>query len=177
MVGCINRAEYYENIGGYSKSTKDVCNTLQTKKDQKRAAIKEKVNELIKRTGLNEYVNQIQANLDANKKIAQINSLLDIPYIKDTVDKSLAKNVYVKYIDLLNDLKKAVINDPQIPEHMRDIFGDKKLVDYIKSKFPEIKDGKKNYEMLGVREDPNSEAKDPNTQSYFSFTSKDDKDK
>ncbi len=185
MAGYINRADYYENVRS-DKTSKEVCNTLQASKEQRRASIKDKVNELIKRTGLADYVTQIQANLESNSKTAQATpqpivnspqSLLDIPFIKETLDKSLAKKIYVKYVDLLNDLKKAVVVDKQVPEHMKDVYGDKKLVDYVKKQFPETADGKKNYEMLGVKDNLDSEAKDPTSQSYFSFTSNDDKDK
>lgn len=141
-------------------------------------SMKEVLDDLIARTGLSEHIQKVQADIKENTKIAQqqVNqSLLNVPYIKDAIEKSIQSKKFTNYIDLLNDLQKIVIMDQDIPKDLEyvknNVHQDKQLVEFLKERMPNKNSIK--YD-LGVTEAPQNV--DPSKDNYYNFT-EDNKDK
>lgn len=131
-------------------------------------SVQEVVNELTQRTGLSEYVNIVNSKLKENDRIKsaqqqqvaqeqqQYNSLIDIPYIKEEIDKAIQSKSYPNYILLLNDLKLKVKTDHEIPEQLKNVMGDDKLLDYLKQHMP-IYSEKTDYSLSNDQDTMDSE--------------------
>jgi hypothetical protein len=134
------------------------------------------VNEYIEQTGLAEYIKKVNSEIESGcVKQAQVNpefdgitSLLDIPYIKEAVDKAIDRKQYAEYISLLNDLANIVKYDDDIPPALKNVLGDKKLNDYVKEKMPVQK--KLEYDLSPVKTDLDGMSQHDNSAgSYFGF--------
>jgi len=190
------RTDYHEHVEDDSEIQKDfekrlaaleenrgddISNYIQARFSDPKLAIKSTVDDLARRTGLVAYINMVNAELEGKTKTAEDESdestderqepksLLDIPKIKGELDNALVSNKEKNYIDILNILQDLVSVDDDIPEDLKGVFTDKRLIDYIKQRKD---DGAEAIDYSGLNgkkhiEDPNTS--NPTSSSYFNF--------
>lgn len=120
------------------------------------------------RTGIKKYLNEV--NEELNKQANSPDSLLDIPEIKESIDLALNSNQFDRTVDFLNKLQDVVSNDSRIPEDLKGVTMDAKLIDYIKSKIYD-KESEINYSDSLKMQDVSNLNSDQKNMSYFDFDS------
>lgn len=129
------------------------------------------VEDLAKRTGLTQYINLINAEL--NNKIAEDknlqDSLLDIKEVKDAVDEAIQMNHYNSSVNLLKKLEEQIKFNSNVPEHLKNVFSDKKLKEYIENEINQNKKDDHNKIDLLLKDNLDSQQQDH--EPYFNFTS------
>lgn len=176
----ISRIDEYEYVPDNSQISEMYARRLENINNQEKNAFDNKakmenlINDLKRRTGLEQYINIISSEIEKteNTKTAQKNygSLIDIPYVKEAIDKAIDRKQYPSFVTLLNDLQKLIIHDEDIPLSLRNAIGDQKLTDYIKSKMELDKKKEINYNLT-PKEDLDEQTQ--SASSYFGFMEQD----
>lgn len=132
----------------------------------KEKTVQEYVNTLINRAGMTEYINMVNSQLEhGNKKEAQqLTSVLQIPKIRDAVDKALASNQFSSPYLLLAKLQEKVKTDKDVPEALKNVVGDKQLNEYLKETMGSGKQEKVDYSLTKQITENQNGAQD----NYFS---------
>jgi hypothetical protein len=148
-------------------STDYVTDYIKGRFGDQKTAVEKTVNDLAKRTGLMEYIKKVNAALEASP-----DSLLDIPEIKEAIDSVLITEKDRSYIDICNKLQKLVDVDDRIPEGLKSVFNDKKLIEYVQQRADSKKDKNNEIDYLsGIRtKEQDNPAADQRGQNYFHFT-------
>ena len=176
----ISRTDEFEYIKDNSQISEMYARRLENINNQEKVAFNNKakmenlINDLKRRTGLEQYINIISSEIEEseNTKTAQqnFNSLIDVPYVREAVDKAIDRKQYPSFIILLNDLQKLVIHDEDIPVSLRNAVGDQKLIDYIKAKMGLDKKQEVSYNLT-PKEELNEQSQ--SSSSYFGFMEQD----
>jgi len=141
--------------------------------------VEEYLDNFRERTGLKDYLNQVNSILNeenntkkANDENKEPESLIDIPEIKESIDKIITSRHYVKTIDILNKLQNIVINDPKVPDGLKGVTMDAKLINYIKSNIQSEEQNIDYFNNLKPK-DIMDTSSDQREMAYFNFDSKD----
>jgi len=135
------------------------------------------VEDLAKRTGLTQYINLINAEL--NNKIAEDknsqDSLLDIKEVKDAVDEAIQMKHYNSSVNLLKKLEEQIKFNSNVPEHLKNVFSDKKLKEYIENEINQNK--KEDHNKIDLLLKDNLDSQQQDHEPYFNFTSNENNQK
>ncbi len=146
-----------------------------------KTAFQDMVDNLARRAGLKQYIQLINDEVNGIQSTAKdserLESLLEIQEVKDEIDKALENNKFDSYVNLLNELSKEIKGNDKIPEYLKNVFGDKKLKEYV-SKHILAKDKEKEDYSIKLNPKKNTiESTDDKNKPYFSFDSTDDQHK
>jgi len=188
------RVDYYESFENELESNyksnlantnnndlKDIRELISSRFSDPKMAVETYLDSFRDRTGLKGYLNQINAELNdtENTKIAtqeSVESLIDIPEIKESIDLSLQRNDFQRTVDFIVKLQNAVNNDGRIPEDLKGVSMDSKLIDYISKRINKDYENVDYNSILNTRESPDIYSDQKNS-LYFNFESKEEDEK
>ena len=166
--------KYKENLSRNSKPV-NIQELIASRFYDPKIAVEEYLDSFRERTGIKDYLKEINAELEngGNEKTAKYSpdSLVDIPEIKESIDEALNKKQFERAVDFLNKLQDAVANDIRVPEDLKGVTMDAKLVDYIRSRIGNSDEEDVDYSNSLSETEVSDFNKDQKNMSYFDFDS------
>lgn len=141
---------------------------------QPKMSVQEYVDLMINKAGMREYIQMVNSELDSpQKKEAgnKIKSILEIPDIKNAIDKAIDTRKYSNPTPLLASLESMVKTDSNIPEEMKNVMGNEELRKYIEDRMGIGSQEKTKYHLLGEQESDVNKLNE--TKPAFNFEYKD----
>lgn len=152
---------YNENLKSNTDGQLNISELISAKYNNSKGSTQVYLDDLKKRTGLTEYLNKRKAS-------QKYQSLIDVPKIKDSVDKAILNKQFDNAVNLLNSLQGIVSMDPDISEDLKGVFMDVRLVDYVGKGIDKIRPSSDIDYTLRPRE--NADIKTQTNTPYFNFT-------